>query len=539
MALPYTITLHVKTTGDMDPALADAAPTPLLYAFMFATSLGDTVGEPPAGTPPEQWLEVQNGLLTDKLHSCFQQVPEAFRQGLMLDPDPEKSRPDGPVWDKVQSGVVSPILTDPSTPMSGGAGAGPGGPVLNPPPSPGGGAATPWQPDYGGQQILYYIGIYPFDMSLTLTRSESASNESGEVSGLQLIYAPTRTVIDPRGVRVRIEGGRRRAPEHEVTVVNHRWVFVRWSDPLPAGSLVSVSIDHQGEPLVLEERRWVVPIESVEGWERENIAVDDDSFRSAPFAGVPTLEERFEQRAELLGELKKDPLKKFKAFFFELDQLTILNPTSNAIYQKLSNALTKRTVIHRAVPNEKGVPIPLHPTFAQMIFDTSKMMRGLIEKHFTSKTGQFQKKKCEEAFERFANGELWMGDETVAAPSSTKEGVPDSANYFNFAEFALTAIEHGDANAAFWESLLNVFVRTAKIYARVYRGINPFWSSFTFLNFSKAEQAKTDFGAIRTNFPSSLTVNQLRQRFVAIARSAFGGDVYMRKPHTPSNRFSG
>jgi hypothetical protein len=87
----------------------------------------------------------------------------------------------------------------------------------------------------------------------------------------------------------------------------------------------------------------------------------------------------------------------------------------------------------------------------------SDLLLGIVDTHFGPYLPAF-----EEAFEKFANGEL-----RLQLPGLARTTQPSSGYYFLFGEFALMAADHGVAPAR-WTDLANVLVRTQLVFVRVY-----------------------------------------------------------------------
>ena len=97
----------------------------------------------------------------------------------------------------------------------------------------------------------------------------------------------------------------------------------------------------------------------------------------------------------------------------------------------------------------------------------SKLLSGLFERYFTDTAGDLDMTPLEEAFEKFANGELRDPNE-----GENPDYEPDSGFYFAFAEFALVAIE-ANIDQDVWSPLLNALVRTQEVFLSAYQPSPP------------------------------------------------------------------
>lgn len=193
--------------------------------------------------------------------------------------------------------------------------------------------------------------------------------------------------------------------------------------------------------------------------------------------------------AELEQLLAIEPTLKVQAyreFFATLDQLTL--PSLIAVTNKTTDGEKLWTPIHieaagnhletrlqsMAVDYDKGgqnTPPETTKYFSsdgqkQPIQYLSDLQIGLAKDRFKTAGGDFDLDAFEEAFEMFANGEL-----RLELPQGVWTTQPSSGYFFYFAEFAFLAmLELDQASKDSWGKVLNVLVRTQRIYARVYAG---------------------------------------------------------------------
>ena len=92
----------------------------------------------------------------------------------------------------------------------------------------------------------------------------------------------------------------------------------------------------------------------------------------------------------------------------------------------------------------------------------SQELLGVFFRHFSTTSGLLDLDSIEEAFEMFSNGEL-----RLQLPELAWTTQPSSGFYVYFAEFSQLATEL-NMEARHWSRLVNVFVRTQRIYCDVY-----------------------------------------------------------------------
>ncbi|MEQ8766533.1 MAG: hypothetical protein RL885_21650 [Planctomycetota bacterium] len=504
----YLVTLHVRSEYPMSNAV-NAGPVPLLYARLYHHSVGDQVEKLPGGT-----IADQNAVLIQKMIEVFGKVEEEYKGSYVLDPDPTLSSPNGPVWNKLQPGVVWQLFQEvPSVPGRARV------PNLAP---------VPYEPVFGGQKIQYFLGIRLREYAVTKYRDLQFRNDSSSAIALHVIFWSTRTRIHEDDVQIRV-----RTPQgtggggEQVRVVADQFLEVRWLRPIPQGSRVQLRIGYVGEPPVMASSRFVIDPSLEAEWKQGAFILDSEDVREAPFADQPKVAEVLSERAELVKLLcqKSRANCAAHAFFLDLDaSSTEPNlPSQHAqAFLELSELLTNRTMARAAEHKAGGVlSAPEPPGFKLTEMKAAiDLIDQLLAKHFPDGQGGWSQDFVEDAFERFASGRLWLG-KAGQKTHSTPWGVPNSANYLNFAELILSGIDAKAPNVGKLESLLNLFVRTAEAFLFIYAGTDRLWDHYSFSSFSEVRQAHLDSTKVKSVYSTYSSVDSLRARFAEVAYDAF------------------
>ncbi len=172
---------------------------------------------------------------------------------------------------------------------------------------------------------------------------------------------------------------------------------------------------------------------------------------------------------------------RFRRYFAELDRQANLNLLPALVARgelSPSEAASRRRMVLWIVPllrrrlqararqldprSRPGVPRELRAWVAAL----SRMQLEIADEFFVRR-GTFDLEAFEDAHERFANGEL-----RLRLPSGVWTTQPSSGYHFCFGEFALLALDER-VHADRWRPLLNVLIRTQRIFARAYHPATP------------------------------------------------------------------
>lgn len=231
------------------------------------------------------------------------------------------------------------------------------------------------------------------------------------------------------------------------------------------GEKLCFTVRFHGDPPFFRARTWLV-----DGARDE--APPPAPFATPPAAVVPgaaaqlagyarTLRDEIEHRVELVAA-DKSPDRPFREFFLELDRST--NPANvedegeRAEYALLGGYLSRRFLIraervHLMQPG--ATPTDPFGSWLPVAAAVAGRLRSLFEAHFGDGQGDLDVPRFEEAFEKFAGGELGVFE---------THGVPNGVNYFAFGELALLLQAEGH-EPDFWGPLVPVLTRTAELFA--------------------------------------------------------------------------
>ncbi len=177
------------------------------------------------------------------------------------------------------------------------------------------------------------------------------------------------------------------------------------------------------------------------------------------------------------------PRTDYRWFFFDLDRRTDLHLAATYLSSTakqqwnlnlatalsgLSKRFEHRLAEHQQVTGSYS-QLTDAPTYATELQYFSTLFLELFHLHFPDGLGGIDYPRVEEAFEMFANGELRL-QLTGQHPAWSCQ--PSSGYYFFFAELALMCVELG-IDVAVWQELVNVLVRTQRIYTDVYPVADP------------------------------------------------------------------
>lgn len=215
------------------------------------------------------------------------------------------------------------------------------------------------------------------------------------------------------------------------------------------------------------------------------------------------VEDEFAAR-ERLVDAKQDHLEEHRRLFLEFDRRTHVDllagqPADEVVQrrgaiERMSRWLWRRTLLRgaaRVAAIDASVRGWDKNKLDADLRSLSTLMMGLLQPHDDI---------LKDAFERFANGELLLGD-------ASQHGGPDGAYYTSFAGFALACIEHEpplpQVELEFWQRCLPVFVSTLHIFGANYRAPTPRtgrFADFAVEHFKTPQLDDTKKLALRTRF---------------------------------------
>ncbi len=226
---------------------------------------------------------------------------------------------------------------------------------------------------------------------------------------------------------------------------------------------------------------------------------------------------------QFLKLLPPDTVTLARCFFSDLDRKTnpfllgaandpVLAAAVTAQVTRVGLRLTERMDDRRA---HKGAgPAQIRPLVdagdIAHLTNLSHKFLDIARNHMPDGAGGIDLNSFSSAFEKFANGEL------RAEPQNDGKVIcqPSSINYYQFAEFGFLAYEHG-VDAAIWRPLLEVLVRTQKVYQHVYEphSAPPFnLDSYTPCNFDEDRRfTKQDLDALAQDY-AGLSYDALSER---------------------------
>lgn len=287
------------------------------------------------------------------------------------------------------------------------------------------------------------------------------------VTGLRLFFVVSRTSISAAQV-----SGLPAATSVSVRV-EENGVDVHWTPELPPGSEICVSLDFEGEPLVVSKALWFQGGRPMVEWP---LATGDTRAVATEAIADPDAyaRARFKERCVAVRS-DPDPLvRKYGAFFCDLDVNTNrklmvdagLSPQILALrtakVRKAEEAVGLRILRRRGnAPEEKCGP-PMALPSIPFVDEISGIMLEIYRRHLGT-DGILNVDEVWMAFEMFANGELRV----PGATNDDWNSEPNGAMAFGFAEFAFEAVDQG-IDAAEWRAILPSHVAMQEIFVTSY-----------------------------------------------------------------------
>jgi hypothetical protein len=287
--------------------------------------------------------------------------------------------------------------------------------------------------------------------------------------GLRVFFVITRSSVEGCAV-----SGLSEAAPARVRRQRHA-IEVRWDVPLATGTVVTLSLEIKGEPLMVAKTIWLNTLD---------LPVEAD-FLSAPSPGrllSPewSIEEpeRYAEamllaRDAVITSRPEETLQRYSGFFRDLDVHTNLSllhtaPISGPEMSSRSGRITSlEDLVRRRVQARRdwaatgnagpaqGLP---GPTAVAAVEHISRVLVSVYRQHLST-GGTLDPEVVWSAFEMFSNGELRVAN---AAPDAWN-CEPDGAMIFGFAEFAFLALEHG-FHTQEWTAVLPSHVAIQRIY---------------------------------------------------------------------------
>ena len=175
-----------------------------------------------------------------------------------------------------------------------------------------------------------------------------------------------------------------------------------------------------------------------------------------------TFEQELAHYTALIGSQKTHVRE--KRFFQELDETTnpkSLPPETGLPIAMLGSYLALRYNV-RAELVHFGQPTAYLPqelsSWEGIVKPIAAHVQGLMRSHFKGAENGVDLSAVNDAFEKFAGGELTVFE---------THGAPNGVNFFAFAELAILLTEM-DVERAFWAPLIEIFGRTAEVFAGSY-----------------------------------------------------------------------
>ncbi len=320
-----------------------------------------------------------------------------------------------------------------------------------------------------------------------------AATEAGALSGLwlrrlrptgatpaalRLTFARTRSNVQ----QALANAGELPARVRELKSRTPRAVVAWWNQPLPDAGVL-VALHYRGDlPLLAKAEA-----KSRAEWtELTTGRTEEEGAELFEREGLSTIEQHFLDRRKIC-QAASDPRQKQMLFFCDMDQesdLRVLDERLDAaaaldqakrdMIKKKRAAIVDLEELLRWRVRQRGAhhywsfkPAP-GPLARQELINHVKGMsaelHGLMLKRFPGAGGGVDLGQLRDAFAAFAAGSLRVWPDA----KDRVDGVPNSTNYFSFAELALLAAGHGDPKA-FWREAAHVFVATADVYVRAFR----------------------------------------------------------------------
>jgi hypothetical protein len=309
------------------------------------------------------------------------------------------------------------------------------------------------------------------------------------VTGLRLFFVVSRTSIFASRV-----SGLPAATSVSVRV-EENGVDVHWTPELPPGSEILVSLDMEGEPLVVSKTLWFQGERPMVEWP---LATGDTRAVATELIADPNAYARAKFR-ERCAAVQNDPdplVRKYGAFFCELDVNTNIKLMADAGLSTQERAM-RVAMMERAEPEvgtrilrrrgndpDKKCRPPMALPSISFADEISMIMLKIYRRHLST-DGVLNVDEVWTAFEMFANGELRV----PGATNDDWNSEPNGAMAFGFAEFAFEAVDQG-IDAAEWRAILPSHVAMQEIFITSYgppEGVPLFFNSYSPKNWSKAK----------------------------------------------------
>ena len=341
----------------------------------------------------------------------------------------------------------------------------------------------------------------------------SFTNSTGKpVESAQVQLVPTRSQIEDL-----------KSDDATVTRISDFSFMLHFETPLKNQGKIDVKVIYEGEPVSLNFVNFTRNVEHVEFKSfRESISkpIDFDA---------DLIHANFLKRIAFIASIPNPVIRKAQEFFAFYDHQSL--PPLVARNPELSEAekrkriqivgdslqiLTDRVLIRGKYGAQGEVPpVSEMPNYdrASIIY-LSELQKNIFNKHYFN-NGSLELGGIETAFELFTNGDLRLID-----PLGIRNGEPDSAFEFSFAEWALLAIQN-NVDPDYWKQIAPKLIRSQVIFIQVYRPNMPGpyrYQDYTSTNYSPDKKVLDDFKMKLRNEYAAKTFDDC---VVAMGQNAF------------------
>ncbi|HEY9005439.1 MAG TPA: hypothetical protein VIM75_04850, partial [Ohtaekwangia sp.] len=280
------------------------------------------------------------------------------------------------------------------------------------------------------------------------------------VESAQVQLVPTRSKIE--GLK---------SDSASVTRISDFGFMLHFGTVLNKGAEVDVKVIYEGEPVSLSYVNFSTKVEHVEFKSfRESISkpIDFDA---------DLINANYRKRIAFIATIQNPIIKKAQEFFAFYDHQSLpplveRNPDLSATEKKKRiqivvnslGILTNRVLIRGKYGAQGKVPpVSEMPNYDHdSIVYLSELQKNIFDKYYLV-NGSLDLDAIETAFELFTNGDLRLID-----PLGIRNGEPDSAFEFSFAEWALLAIQN-NVDADYWKQIAPKLIKSQVIFMQVYQ----------------------------------------------------------------------